>query len=330
MLIGLLGETGGTIPDFYKTLGAKLKISAKAAEKLAEQGGGKIDPQLIMNMITESVNKSQGGIAGTGGNEYAKTFEARVAKIKNLPEEYFRKLADSPAFQHTADLLGGLLEKLDPDSPAGRRIQSAIEAMFDKIDALVGNPEDAAGALANSIENAVELTRQLLDVAAELPGAWGQTLETIEDMVLQLRFGLAVAKGDDAAQSSVAHDMNLAHQRRIDTATEKNIHAATPELGAAILGTEVTRGNLLQAQSGGGSQFLDPLAFGKTLGRATRRLDFAQNQMRHDAGATIRVAPGAIVVHATPGVSKEAAQKMGQDMHKEMVSAVTRGAAEGG
>lgn len=192
-LVELLGNVGTTIPDFYKELGKKMHISAKAAEKKSEEGG--LDPQLLMNMITSAQNKRQGGAAGTGGLEYAKSLETRWKKINELPEEYYKRLVDSPGAMRASEFLGTLLEKLDPESPAGQRIQAAIEDMFEKITGYIGDPSETADRLASGIESAIRLTGELIDTARDLADAYLPSLKTIEDMTFALR--ILLATGDD-------------------------------------------------------------------------------------------------------------------------------------
>lgn len=195
-LVELLGNVGSTIPDFYKSLGKQMHVSAKDAEKMSEEG--KLDPQLLINMITQAQNKKQGGIAGTGALEYSKSFEAHWHKINELPDEFYRKLVDSPGFARANEALGGLLEKLDPDGPAGMRIQAAISDMFDKITGYIGDPEETADALASGIESAIRLTKDLVSTAKEVADAFLPSLRTIEDMTFALRLAIATTKGEDA------------------------------------------------------------------------------------------------------------------------------------
>lgn len=130
-LKGILGDVGETIPDFYEQLGKKLKVSAKEAEKKA--GSNAVDPQLIMNMITEAQNKRQGGEAGTGGKRHADSLEGQYKKLTELPDEFFKKFADSPGYQKAVDAAHSLLENLSPDSENGQKIFAALEGRFQSL-----------------------------------------------------------------------------------------------------------------------------------------------------------------------------------------------------
>jgi hypothetical protein len=218
-LVELLGNVGSTIPDFYKSLGKQMHVSAKEAEKRSEEG--KLDPQLLMNMISEAQNKRQGGKAGTGGLEYAKSLEVQWRKVNELPGEYFKKLVDSPGLQRASEMLGGLLEKLNPESPAGQRIMSAIEGMFEKITSLFGDPTETAEGLANGIEQAVNLTGDLISAAKDLADAFLPSLETIQDMILGLRQFIAIQSGDKAGLQKAVMDEVVTKATRMSRANKK-------------------------------------------------------------------------------------------------------------
>ncbi len=125
-----LGETN--VPAFFKDLGKQLHMSAAAAEKLAAKPGG-IDPQILLNAVTDAINKQQGGQAGTGAERAGKSLLGQWNKLKSLPEEFFNKLADSPALPKLSKAIEGILEKLDPNGPVGAKIFAAIEDAFNKV-----------------------------------------------------------------------------------------------------------------------------------------------------------------------------------------------------
>lgn len=156
-------------PQFYKDLGKKLGITSEEAEKRASEGG-KVDPQLILNMISEARNKQQGGRAGTGGKVESEDFESRLAKLKDLPNQYFKKLVDSDGFSRVSDAFGKLLEKLDPDSEAGERIMGSLTAMFEKI---IGwfdeiTSDNGIDQLVSGIQTAFDVLKKAVDIAGVL------------------------------------------------------------------------------------------------------------------------------------------------------------------
>lgn len=171
MLMGALGNVGTTIPDFFKDLGKQIGVSAKTAEKMAS-AGGLIDPQLLMNMITGAVNRRTGGAAGAGGQQESNLLSSRLDKLKNLPEAYFKQLVNNPQYQATSDALGQLLQKLDPDTPEGKRIMASIDAMFARITGLLTDFASPEGIdkLVDGIQQAVKALESAVDLMTSLVG----------------------------------------------------------------------------------------------------------------------------------------------------------------
>lgn len=117
--------------DFYREMGKNLGISAKAAEKQIDQG--KVESQVLINYLSDLVNKQQGGPGGTGGTAYEKTFASRVDRLKKLPEEFFREMVSAPGFQVVSDKMGQILEQLDPKGPNGQKIIAGLTKFLDRI-----------------------------------------------------------------------------------------------------------------------------------------------------------------------------------------------------
>lgn len=179
-LMALLGNVGGTIPDFYKELGKKLNVSAKEAEKKAEEGG--LDPQLIMNMITGAQNRKQGGSAGAGGQKYAQTFERRWARLKELPEEYFKAIAESPRWDKVSDKFGMLLSSLDPKSSRGQRIIDSIMQAFDKVSDAINKTFTAENVdhFASALVKVVNLSAKLVAILGPILDKVGQLVDAYD------------------------------------------------------------------------------------------------------------------------------------------------------
>jgi hypothetical protein len=54
----------------------------------------------------------------------------KLSKLTELPEKFYKKLADTGAIKTLSDAIGGVLEKLDPESPTGKRIFGSLEHAF--------------------------------------------------------------------------------------------------------------------------------------------------------------------------------------------------------
>lgn len=125
-----LGETN--LPAFYKDLGKYLHISAKEAEKRAGEAGG-VDPTILRDRIFAAIEKQQGGKLGTGAERAGSSLFGMWNKLKELPEDFFEKLVNSPAIPRITKAVAGILEKFDPDGPTGQRIIASLGSMFERI-----------------------------------------------------------------------------------------------------------------------------------------------------------------------------------------------------
>ena len=205
---------GVNAPEFYKTLAKKLGTNSETAKKRAEEG--KLDPQLLLNTIYEGIEKRQGGKLGTGAVAAGNTFEARLHKLQNLPNQYFEKLVDSPGFQKVSDAFGKLLEKLDPDSEAGQRIMASLNSMFERIigwfDSLTS--DNGIDDIASGIQTAVATLEKGVDFASKLVD-WLKTAAGVAESVAAplakaMEFGdklLGRDQGGDFSDAATAKDL---------------------------------------------------------------------------------------------------------------------------
>jgi len=128
LLIGM----GVQIKDFKEAL-AKETGSRDKEGTFKAAGEGKVDPQAIMNAIFSGIEKRQGGQLGTGAEAAGKTMSARIGKLAILPDQYLKKMSESPAWDKLSDKLGDTLMGLDPDGPRGKKIMDSLFSVFNKI-----------------------------------------------------------------------------------------------------------------------------------------------------------------------------------------------------
>ncbi len=185
-----LGETN--IPAFFKDLGKSLHITAKEAEKRAATPGG-IDPQILRNSIVMAIEKQQGGQAGTGAEKAGSSLFGMWNKLKELPEDFFEKLVNSPAIPRLTKMVGDILEKLSPDGPIGKRIIAGLEKMFDKLSVWVSDalsPENidgfinAVAKIPEYLSTALSVIKELFAIATEFAVIWtaGKLIDGIGGM----------------------------------------------------------------------------------------------------------------------------------------------------
>lgn len=303
-------------PLFFKDLGKKLGISAKAAEKKAKQGG-EIDPQLMLNTIYEGIQKAQGGKLGTGAGAASKTFEARFAKLKALPEEYFEKLVDSPAFGRVSDAFGDLLEKLDPESEAGQRIMGSLERMFESIAGKIANID--LDKLTDGIEDALSAAEGFLPVLVGLAEAAGDLAKFALDAASGFKLLMAIQSGDKAGAAAAAQEMQQRAYDKVYRDQERDAKKQGLGEGRGVL--DATRTD---------DDSTSPRAISYAAMSAT---PLAPPVAKAAGGKqiTLHVHPGAVTVQANPGEdSDHTHQRAGRAIVKHMTDELERAAQEAG
>jgi hypothetical protein len=328
----MLPGLGVDVKQFYTSLAKELKLGTgqagiDAAKKRAEEG--KIDPQLLLNTIYRGIEAKQGGKLGTGAVEFSKSFEAQLAKVKNLPNEYLKNLVESPSFARASQLLGGLLENLDPESPAGTRIMASINNMFDKIVGFIGDPKDAADSLADKIEDVIDFSRQLVDDFRSWADALLPSLNTLEDMVFAMRKMVAFAEGGGwtkvhARLETINTEEAKVDAKRNERMIERQLREQDPEMFQQALADRLKRTQMYQQASG---QF-GPINMPAVEQAARADVEEQKNRIR---AVTVNVHPGAVVVHAAAGDDPDKAHReAGANMGKHVVRELEKAAQEGG
>lgn len=192
----LLVGMGVNIKDFKEALAKETNTKDKeAAFKKATEG--KSDPQAIMNAIFSGIEKRQGGQLGSGTEAASKTMSARLGKIENLPNEYLKKMSQSPAWDKLSDKLGTLLEGLNPDGERGMKIVDALFRVFDKLAVAVSNaitPENI-DKFTVGVAHAIDTLQKLPDIL--------DTIVTVSEILATIWIGAQVVGGVTALAAAL-------------------------------------------------------------------------------------------------------------------------------
>jgi tape measure domain-containing protein len=216
-----LEEFGINVQDFYRNLGTSLGQTSEAVKKRVAEG--KLSPDVILGAVYKAVADKQGGALGVGAERGAATVEGKLMKLQNLPENYFKKVVDSPSWAKLSDLLGGLLERLDPEGPTGQRVFGALEKFFTAIvgdaNTILDNlkPED----IASGVEVFVSGLRDAVAVVREIVGG----LRTAVDLVSGETLSKAIFTGDEGTQR-----VNLVERMRKNGASQDQIRKIMKDL----------------------------------------------------------------------------------------------------
>lgn len=319
-----LVSMGINAPQFYKSLAKTQGTSVEGAKKLAE--GGKIDPQLLINLIGKQVEQQQGGKLGTGAIAYSKTFEARATKLANLPEEYLKAVSESPAWEALTEKMGKALEMLDPDSPRGKRIVDSLVKAFGKLTDAIGRaltPENI-----DKFASGVEM---LVSKLSDLPGIFDK-LVTVSEVLATIWAGSKIV----GAVSSLTTAMPaLASSAGSAVAVVGTLGAPLLAVAAAAgsVGIAIARIKNTADELGGWDRvtkdFKDWVS-GEKPAVANDTVNQNSPQWKKDRAAGKGVHVNAPMVVHINGADEDAGQKVAADVHRNMVSAHERAAQEGG
>lgn len=311
----MLPGLGVDVKEFYTDLASQLglgkgKAGIDAAKKKAEEGS--IDPQLLLNTIFRGVERKQGGELGTGAIAYSRTFESRLAKAKNLPNEYLKNLSESAGFQRASDMLASLLEKLDPDSPTGQRIMASIDHMFQKITDFIGDPAEAVDKIATGIEQMIGLLDQVIP-----------SLKMMGDLLLSAAEAAAAGARQIRLMNAYAHfdkdEIARIHEEDEERIKEKKAQAARPYVTAQAQG--LVAGTFVNALGRNG---FDPFA------AAAATFPVAQAAKKASDKVLQVHAPVEINLNAPVTDAGHTAQSAAVEVHRHVTTAIERAAQQSG
>jgi hypothetical protein len=134
-----LAPLGIGVKDF-KTLDSMKGLSDKAIAKRMEEG--KIDRSDLFKLIMSRAHETSIGEKAAGNADLLGT---KMEKLQELPERFFKKLGDTKAIKTLSTAIDGVLQKLDPDSPTGKKISGFLETAF-----------EGAASLAETIGSAID------------------------------------------------------------------------------------------------------------------------------------------------------------------------------
>lgn len=192
----VLGGLGIGQDDFLKELSARTGKGTAVLKK--EMAKGKVAAQDALESLYSVIGKKTGKELGGAGVEMGKTLSAHLTHIKDLPEQFFQKLANTAAFDQLNAAAERFMEKLDPESATGKKIFEGLEAGFkaisDAIDSI--DIDEVAGdlkELASDIKPTIEVLRELADVIINI-GRGIKVFGSTGFDVLTLGLGRPIAK----------------------------------------------------------------------------------------------------------------------------------------
>lgn len=126
-------------------------------------------------------DKMLGDLAEKAGQ----TMNAKLKNVRTLPEQYFQKFAESPAYDRLKTTLDDVFANLDPESPRGQQIFSALETAFTGVVDMVGEIDVAsiADTIANDIVPAMKTFEVVVEETFGFVKGIGSVLDTVSDLL---------------------------------------------------------------------------------------------------------------------------------------------------
>ncbi len=180
----VLGGLGIGEKDFMGELAARTGHGVKQLKK--ELDAGKVDADTSLEALYAVITKKTGKKLGGAGADIAEGLDSTLTHLGELPERYFEKLAHSQGYEKFGEQLKHVLDQLDPDSPQGKRIFSALDDAFSSVGDLIGNVDVA--------ELADDFKTAFVEIASYVKPAV-HVLEEVWDIVHKIGLGLGVMGG---------------------------------------------------------------------------------------------------------------------------------------
>lgn len=200
----VLGGLGIGQDAFFKELSARTGEGIAGLKKKIETG--KLDASDALETLYTMIAKKTGKDLGGAGVGMGKTLEARLTHLKDLPEQFFQKLAHSEGLGKFTGVVERALEGLSPDSPNGQKIFAGLEHAFTavgdslskvdwesafkklgdvmadlppKIDAIIGGFKGISPVILEAVEDVSKLVVGLAYLASMLPGGDHKSMKEV-------------------------------------------------------------------------------------------------------------------------------------------------------
>jgi tape measure domain-containing protein len=191
-----LAEAGIPIGKVWDTIGKKVGISG--AELQTPKYAGRVSADLGIWGILETIRTNfSGGTLGGLMDKQSGTAAGLLSTLESRPFEWMMDLDKSPGFQSFKKALKNLVDVLDPETPAGKRIKANVERLFNGImgglfkrfedpaavEAWVNSMVDGfskliprAEQLAAKLGNMAESLTRIANLVNGMSGGWGEQL----------------------------------------------------------------------------------------------------------------------------------------------------------
>lgn len=177
----MLMALGVNEQDFFAALGQTLGTSAKNAE--AQVKAGKVRAETLQAEILGQIAQREGGSLGRATDESVTTLGTTIERFKRIPEDIFKKLAESPGIALLQQRVDHFIESLG--GPAAERIVEQLGHGLDRIsEVLLGNGQSVdkfIDGVVEGIPKAIKLFENLVEIIGQVASALGIATDEVKD-----------------------------------------------------------------------------------------------------------------------------------------------------
>lgn len=222
-----LGGVGFGEKDFLAQLAERTGKSAVVLKKEMEKG--KLDADEALASLYDLIRKRTGKSLGTAAEGMSGLMGASITHLKEVPEELFKQIAKSPAFERLNQMIRELTERLDPKTELGGKFfKSMDQSLTHFVDALAKVDMDK---FITDIGRLIEKGPALVDLLVKVAQAT-VTIAKATAWVYEHTVPGQLVKGHFDAQDKAA---NLVDPEKARASTRRLLGEASPGTGDAFI-----------------------------------------------------------------------------------------------
>jgi hypothetical protein len=161
----ILGGLALNPHDVEAQLAKDLRLTPETIKKKLEEGT--LKGVEAMDSIFTVMEAKSGKQLGALGLEMANNLDSRLDKLRNVPDEIYKKLKDTQGFEDISETVGKITELLSPESKIGERLFTALEKMIDIVGKRLTQVDwdHVADQITKVVEKVADLVGPLIKVA---------------------------------------------------------------------------------------------------------------------------------------------------------------------
>jgi hypothetical protein len=146
-----------------------------------ELEAGKVDSEEALEALYDLIFRRTGKALGAVGVEMSRTMGARLVHLKEVPEEIFKTIAKTDAFEKMSKMIGDLAEDVGPKGRIGSMLAENLNEVFGSVVDKLGNIDWASGAtaLVDTLKQALHILEAMVDTFASFARGYNKARDAV-------------------------------------------------------------------------------------------------------------------------------------------------------